>query len=189
MTQSITITCYTIILLLHPVITTSTFSLFSCVKYEDGKTYLRRDMDIECWGEEQVKFSLLIGIPFIAVWTIGFPVYIFIKMRSKRSQFDDTKNLKLYGLFYVGLSNDVYYWEIIVVNLRKLLIIAAGTFLNQDYSSFKALLTIIVLMSQNYYTRKLEPYIDPRNTDIDFHSSMASILILFGGMFFIDADV
>ncbi len=44
-------------------------------------------------------------------------------------------------------------------------------------------------MAQNYYTRKLQPYIDPRNNEIDFHACMASILILFGGMFFIDQAV
>ncbi len=55
-------------------------------------------------------------------------------MRTKIKEFDSKENLKLYGLFYVGLSNETYYWEIIVVNLRKLIIIAAGSFLSQDYS-------------------------------------------------------
>lgn len=104
-TPNIKVTCYTIILLLHPVITTSAFSLFSCVSYEDGESYLRRDMEIQCWSPSHVKFSLGIGLPLILVWTIGFPLYIYREMYKRRQSFDYVENLKEYGLFYVGLSN------------------------------------------------------------------------------------
>jgi len=82
--RNIVITWYTIILLLYPTITTTTFSLFACMNYEDGNSYMINDMNIECWGPEHVKFSLLIGMPLIFVWTIGFPVIIFWAMFKRR---------------------------------------------------------------------------------------------------------
>jgi len=128
----IKITCYAIILLLLPTVTTSTFSLFSCVSYEDGHSYLRRDMSIQCWTADHVKMGLLVGLPLLAVWTFGFPLMIYLLMWKQRGRFDEVENLQLYGLFYVGITDQRFYWEIVIVNLRKLLIIALGTFITQS---------------------------------------------------------
>jgi len=46
-------------------------------------------------------------------------------------------NLKLYGIFYIGLNDDTFYWEIIVVNIRKIAIIVVATFFNNSKSSVK----------------------------------------------------
>lgn len=27
-----------------------------------------------------------------------------------------------YGTFYIGLSDDTFYWEVIIINLRKILL-------------------------------------------------------------------
>jgi len=50
----ITVTCYCILLILHPTITTNAFTLFSCISFEDGKSYLRKDTGIECWTPEHI---------------------------------------------------------------------------------------------------------------------------------------
>eukprot|EP00347_Sterkiella_histriomuscorum_P023866 403333113 len=198
--RNIKTTCYSIILLLHPTITTNTFQLFSCMSFEDGKSYLRKDMSIQCWTSSHLKWSAGIAIPILLVWIVGFPLFIYAQLHRIKGQYGEIQNLQLYGLFYVGLTDKAIYWELIVVNFRKFTIIVIGTFVTQDKQSLKALLTILILFIQNYYTRNVDPYIDPRNSQIDFHSSMASvsysilyefiqILVLFGGMFFIDADV
>jgi len=36
---------------------------------------------------------------------------------------------KVYGLFYIGLKENMYYWEIIINNIRKIIIIGANIFL------------------------------------------------------------
>ncbi len=41
-------------------------------------------------------------------------------MKHNLNLLDDRDFLKKYGLFYVGLKDKYYYWEIIVVSLRKM---------------------------------------------------------------------
>jgi len=76
--------------------------------------------------------GLLVGLPLLAVWTFGFPLMIYLLMWKQRGRFDEVENLQLYGLFYVGITDQRFYWEIVIVNLRKLLIIALGTFITQS---------------------------------------------------------
>ncbi|CDW85178.1 UNKNOWN [Stylonychia lemnae] len=150
--RNIQVTCYCIILLLNPIITNNTFSLFSCMKYEDGNYYLRKDMSIQCWNEKHLKMSLTIGVIIMGIWTIGFPIYIFIQLLKIKDSFDNPDNLKMFGLFYVGLNDKTFYWEVIFVNLRKFIIIATGAFVPKQNQS-------------------------------------AKILVLFGGLFFVEHEV
>jgi hypothetical protein len=81
--------------------------------------------------------QLAIGSSLIAVWAIIFPATIFFLINKERGRLNEVKNLKLYGIFYVGLNDDSFHWEIIVMNLRKLGIIVAATFINKNQSNFK----------------------------------------------------
>ena len=42
-------TFFVIVLLWHPTIMNYSFSIFMCVDYEDGSSYLRKDTAIQCW--------------------------------------------------------------------------------------------------------------------------------------------
>ncbi|CDW76025.1 UNKNOWN [Stylonychia lemnae] len=96
--------------------------------------------------------SSAIGIPILGIWTIGFPAFVFTRLLKLRGKLNEQINLKLYGLFYVGLNDSTFYWEIILVNLRKFIIIATGTFVTKEKQQMK-------------------------------------ILVLFGGLFFVDSEV
>ncbi len=93
-------------------------------------TFLKSDLDIKCFSNEHLKLLFSIGLPSILIWVIGFPLFIFLKMRSNRHQLISDRNFnKVYGLFYIGLKEDMYYWEIAINNIRKIVIISANTFL------------------------------------------------------------
>jgi hypothetical protein len=79
--------------------------------------------------------SLAIGLPLIFVWIIGFPLYVFYKLfkqsrNEKGEKFNDKNFIIIYGLFIVGLTDDAYYWEIFIVNARKIVFIICGTLLS-----------------------------------------------------------
>jgi hypothetical protein len=40
-----------------------------------------------------------------------------------------------YGIFYIGLKDDSYYWDVLISNLRKVLFIAIITFFLPNASS------------------------------------------------------
>ena len=73
--------------------------------------------------------SIAIGLPFILIWVIGFPVVIFVQLFRKRHDLNDKNTIIIYGLFFVGLSDRAYFYEVVVSNLRKLLFIICSSLL------------------------------------------------------------
>lgn len=74
--------------------------------------------------------ALAIGIPYIAIWVIGFPVYVFTSLYRNRKRFDDKEIIAKFGLFFVGLNDKAYFWEVIIVNARKIIFIMCSTLLS-----------------------------------------------------------
>jgi hypothetical protein len=100
-----------------------------CTNYEDGFSYLKKDTSIKCW---QNNIQIMIGATFIGVWAIFFPLAIYHIINKEKGRLDHPSNLKLYGIFYIGLNNDAFYWEIIVMNIRKISIIVVATFFSSN---------------------------------------------------------
>jgi len=38
----------------------------------------------------------------------------------------------MFGLFYIGLKDETFYWEVVINNLRKVIIVAISVFLGSD---------------------------------------------------------
>ena len=101
-----------------------------CDKFDGEIPYLRKDTSIVCWEGNNTIFQISIGLTFIIIWAIIFPFAIFNLIKNERNHLNETRNLKLYGIFYVGLTDGNFYWEIIIMNIRKLALIFTATFLN-----------------------------------------------------------
>lgn len=122
-------TCFVLILLWHPSIINYSFSLFMCREYEDGYTYLSNDISIRCWQGKDLYLQMTIGLVFIIIWAILFPVIIYFLIKKKPQQdLWKEENLKLYGIFYIGLTDEMFYWEIIIMNIRKIILVLVATF-------------------------------------------------------------
>ena len=130
-------TFFVIVLLWHPTIINYSFSLFMCTQYEDGYKYLKKDTTIRCWHGKDFVFQVVIGATFIIIWAIFFPLAIFYRINQEKGRLNHPNNLKLYGIFYIGLSDNSFYWEIIVLNIRKIAIIVVSTFFSSSKSSLK----------------------------------------------------
>jgi hypothetical protein len=70
------------------------------------------------------------GFAFIAIWAIIYPVVVYSWLERIKNHLSYTNHLKLYGVFYIGMNDNSYYWEIVVVNIRKILLILCAAFLN-----------------------------------------------------------
>ena len=40
---------------------------------------------------------------------------------------NEDRNLKLFGIFYIGLTDDYYYWEVLVLTMKKSLFVLCAT--------------------------------------------------------------
>eukprot|EP00347_Sterkiella_histriomuscorum_P002411 403368259 len=174
--RNVQVTVYVIVFLCYPILTNLAFALFSCDKIEDLGYFLKRDYSIQCWTGDHSLASLAIGLPVIFIWVLGFPAYIAFRIHRVKNKLDLKETIAHFGLFYVGLTEDNFYWEILIVNIRKISFILCSTVL----SSLNAQLKLL---------HKRQPYQDPEFTKIEYHSQYAAILCLYGGMFFTDPDV
>ena len=58
-----------------PAVTTITFAIYNCVDvFEDGKTYLALDVNLQCWTGDHNFYARNIGIPIIVIWVVGLPL-------------------------------------------------------------------------------------------------------------------
>jgi hypothetical protein len=73
------------VLLLYPSTCTAIFEVFSCNLVTDTKSFLVRDLSLECWGD---KHSALVseGITGIFFYVIGIPVAIFCVLYKFRNR-------------------------------------------------------------------------------------------------------
>jgi hypothetical protein len=94
-----------------------------------------------------------------------------------------------YGLFFVGLNDNSYFWEILVVNGRKLIFIICSTLLSSSTPILKALIGMMTLFIQLQLIHHYTPYIDPRFNTIEHLAVYASIFTVFSGLFFLENEV
>ena len=138
-------TFFVVVLLWLPTIINYSYSLFTCIDYEDGHSYLRKDTNIRCWDGINFVMQMSICLSLFLIWGIIFPVVIYLKLRENRESLSDPKILKLYGIFYIGLNDETYYWEIIVMNARKFALVLASTFISATKTNFKGYVGILAL--------------------------------------------
>lgn len=148
--RTIQVTTFIIIYILYPRIASLTFSLFNCTAILDEQgnetAFLTSDLSIQCWTQSHYYYAFIIGIPFTVFYIVGFPLLIFLILYKKRPNLNDKDVVLSYGLFFVGLEDSAFFWEIVVSNFRKVLYIIGGAFLSQSNQTIKVRLQHLMLI-------------------------------------------
>jgi hypothetical protein len=110
----------------------TSLSIFFCIEY-NGKSYLRSDTSLMC----NENIGLGIGFFFTILWAGVFPFAVFYTIYKRRNELNSDHNLSMFGIFYIGLTDQTFYWEILVMNMRKLTLIIISTFFNKDKQSLR----------------------------------------------------
>lgn len=127
------LTAFTIAYLCFPLITSYTFNAFTC-KEIDGKKYFKEDFSIECYGKEHTLILWFVVAPSILVWTIGFPIFTFYHLRRNLARLNERETIIKYGLFYIGLKDEKFFWEILIGNGRKVVVILIAASVSEKRS-------------------------------------------------------
>jgi hypothetical protein len=89
--------------------------------------------------------ALAIGLSFIGVWVIGFPAFIFRKLYIYRYRLGEKDFILEYGLFYVGLTEQAFFWEVVISNIRKVVFVSCSTLLSGQTPLIKAIVAVLAL--------------------------------------------
>jgi hypothetical protein len=68
-----------------------------------------------------------------------------LKIRENKDRLREHEILEIYGIFYIGLNDKRFYWEIIVMNIRKYVLILASTLLMNAPGTIKGYIGILAL--------------------------------------------
>lgn len=122
--------------LIYPSIVEMTFGLLYCKEIGvcDTDQYLVKDMSVECNTATHNSWVVMVGIPMLVGYIIGGPLLVLYLLYSSRSEllkpFDQVNKsvVRKYHFLFKGYEPQFYYWELIVL-VRKLLMVCVTVFL------------------------------------------------------------
>jgi hypothetical protein len=106
----------------YPAICIKVLEMFDCSIIVEGRTYLNSAPEEEC-GTSQYNFWLIFAYIMLIVYCIGAPIFatfMLFKFRKTHNPYVQT----VLRFFYDGFKAKRYYWEMVIV-IRKFLIVVA----------------------------------------------------------------
>ena len=141
---------YCVVLLsfiLYPSLVRYPMLLMSCrdiSRYRPFELYMLLDAEEACFVGRHLTMVLLLAIPGLLLYGIGGPLLAFAILHRHRKHQKTSKYLFRWGLVYSGYRAERWYWELIVV-ARKLIIIFVTTFLHEP--NFQLQVTLLTMMT------------------------------------------
>ena len=71
-------TIFVIGFLIHPIVVKTVFSLFQCKtmsNYDTSQKYLIEAMNVQCWSNDHLYWTIFAGIPMLIFYVIGMFIY------------------------------------------------------------------------------------------------------------------
>ena len=119
------VSCFLFYYLSSPMIIQQSFQLLTCIPYEDGHSYLKPSPSIQCYSSSHSLLALPLAATLILTYGLLFPLAVagrlWLGFKRDRAYLNNKNTLTLFGLFYVGLRDEVApWWEVVGMNARKL---------------------------------------------------------------------
>ena len=124
-------TIINILFLVHPAILKTTMQLYACTNIE-GTFYLDIFMDDKCWSGDHKQYAVTVAFPGLILWGLGLPFMAFYKLKKLNNQrlLKIKEKKEVYGFLYLGYSRQKYWWELVILS-RKVIILIALIWLNR----------------------------------------------------------
>ncbi|CDW82324.1 UNKNOWN [Stylonychia lemnae] len=172
-----------LLFLVHPSLVTYSFNDFKC-KEVDGQYRVQDDLEIICWSPEHTFYSYFVALPCIIVWGLGIPFFALSILIAKRKKLDNFEIRQRFGFLYRGYRKDYYYWEIVIM-YRKILIIFAAVFISNFGIVAQALIVFFILIIFLLINFKKQPFNTLVLNDLETLSLITSMVTIYCGLFFI----
>lgn len=173
-------TIMSLLLLLHSTLAGSVFSLFACRALDNG-TWLQEDLSLHCWQGSHLFFVLVLGLPSLVIWIIGFPM-AFVALLLSASRETHITKLR-YGFLYDGYKDHFFFWEALVI-FRKVAVKAVSVILSHSEPIQRAMAANVIIVSMLALQLNYQPYTSERVNRIETLSMAANFLTLTLGTFF-----
>lgn len=119
------------------------FQNFRCKDIE-GQSRLYKDLEILCWESTHSTFSFALALPSIFIWGIGIPLFGLLQIIKNRNLLDKISIRKKYGFLYRGYRKKFYFWDILIM-YRKVIIIGIAVFIINYGVIVQTLIVLVVV--------------------------------------------
>ncbi|CDW71577.1 UNKNOWN [Stylonychia lemnae] len=137
-----------VLFLAHPSIIQYMFYAFKC-KTIEGQERLLEDLWVICWESQHEFWSYLVAFPSILVWGLGIPFFAFSILIKHRKRLEHQITKDKYGFLYRGFKKEFYYWEIVIM-YRKIIIIFIAVFISNFGIISQALMMFFIQIWQDF---------------------------------------
>jgi hypothetical protein len=131
------------IYLTFPSVVRMSLKVFQCQEI-CGDLFLTVDDRERCYSSRHTIFVVAVGVPSLLIYLLLLPILTLIYLWFKRSILStDRKLVFRFGLLFSGYAEDRWYWEIIVVG-RKVLMLIIVTFAEDNLNQLHFALGLLV---------------------------------------------
>ncbi|CAK91983.1 unnamed protein product (macronuclear) [Paramecium tetraurelia] len=105
-------------------------------------------------------------IPTLLLFSIAIPLYLLIGLYQNKNKFHKKLVRQSWGYLYIEYRNIAYYWEIVKIFQRELIILSLTYF--EDSILIKAIIVILILILYLELNKKFKPYNVNYLNDLDY---------------------
>ena len=167
------------------------FGVFNCryVGMSDlGKSqYFFLDLQEKCGSARHLVFGLGVGVPMLLLNAVIVPSAIMLRLRQVgNARLNDASLMLRWGLLHSGYREQRYWWELVVL-LRKYLVIVASTFIASDTGQLQLLLFVFIVSLHLHGVERPYGREDPGQQLLHRHEMVSLLLLtlmLWCGLYF-----
>jgi hypothetical protein len=166
----------------------SALDLLTCRNLmHDGSTgYLLLDPEVDCKTSSRQSIRSLLMF-FIFFSCVIYPAFCCIKIQLLHigNHYHDEEMVHMYGHLFMRYKRDAYWWEMVVLFKKSMLILAMGTLYD---TTILLVGSVLMLLSVSLLgTVYFKPYRSDLENEAELFATLSQILIVFAGVYFYSA--
>eukprot|EP00946_MAST-07B_sp_MAST-7B-sp1_P001841 g1841.t1 len=184
-----------ILYLIWPGLCSEVFKMFACRSFcadegnNEGTLRLLADLDVICFDGEHLTYSLVLGLPMLFLYVVGFPSFTLVSIwrlrrRAKRRQVrvSSVKGHITWGVFYSAFKRDAWWWEGVVA-VQKISIAMIGIF-GSNMVQMQVPLTLLLVLFVILLTSSVQPFSKAIIYRLEMMSLAALVVTLWAALVF-----
>ena len=172
--------------ILYPIVTNVAFEAFSCFSFEDGRSWLIADVNIECHTAAHTQVTLLAGIA-VAVYPVGLLLLnalILYRARNAIRLNQPTTLSNAARFLYAEYDRRYFWWELMEMGRRFLLVglyvifpFRQGSIMQVAVANLTAVIFLVLQL-------EVKPYRNPFDDYLAVGCSLSLVVMLLCTIFY-----
>ena len=132
----------------YPTIVKQGLGMMGCERI-GGKLWLAADLQEPCYVGRHWDMLLLLCLPQVLLYVIGFPLMSLLVMYINRRDLHAERVQFRYGLLFAGYRHELYWWEVTIVIRKVTMVMVGGVFasrLGPDMQVYFALAVVVIFI-------------------------------------------